>query len=41
VLRAFLGLEQNSNMHVYAPLSGQDIEVAQRKRLGMVKSIEP
>ena len=42
MLRSFLGWERNSNMpSVYTHLSGQDIEEAQRKRLGIVKNIEP
>jgi integrase len=42
MLRTFLGWERNSNMpSVYTHLSGHDIEETQRKRLGMVKNIEP
>lgn len=42
MLRAFLEWERNSNMpSIYTHLSGQDIEEAQRKRLGVVKNIEP
>ena len=42
MMRTFLGWERNSNMpSIYTHLSGQDIEEAQRKRLGLVKDKEP
>jgi integrase/recombinase XerD len=42
LMRVFLGWDEDSDMPSrYVRLSGQDIEDAQRKRLGMVKDKEP
>jgi hypothetical protein len=42
MMRTHLGWDCNSNMpSIYTHLACQDLEEAQRKRLGMIKNVEP
>ena len=42
MMRTYLGWDRNSNMpSIYTHLACQDLEEAQRKRLGMIKNVEP